>query len=336
MNRRPTILDVAARAGVSKSTVSLVLQGSSQVRPATQAAVRAAMSEIGYVYNRAAANLRAASVGLVGVVVHDLRDPLITEITAALQMALAAQGYATLIAHCDDDPDVQAKHLGSMLENGVAGLVIAPVHGEAGDSFDRLAHNGLPVIQILRKGDERTDLFPFASFDYAAGGLAATRHLIEQGARSIAFLGGLPGRAMTRERKAGWREALKAQGIAEIALHGKANMAFGAQMAETLLAEHPGVDAALCYNDRVALGLMAGLARAGRPLGSGFRLVAFGDGEDAAPGWPPISLVACDTGALARDTAERLIAWMTDNTRPAPEIRNPVRFVPRASSLGDA
>lgn len=336
MTRRPTILDVAARAGVSKSTVSLVLQGSPQVRPATQAAVRAAMSEIGYVYNRAAANLRAASVGLVGVVVHDLRDPLVIEFTAALQMALAAQGYATLIAHCDDDPELQAKHLGSMLENGVAGLVIAPVYGEAAASFDRLAQSGLPVIQVLRKGDERMDLFPFASFDYAMGGLAATRHLIEQGAREIAFLGGLPGRAVTRERKAGWREALKAQGIAEIAFHGKANMAFGAQMAETLLTEHPGVDAALCYNDRIALGLMAGFARAGRPLGSGFRLVAFGDGEDAAHGWPPLSLVACDAAALARDTAERLIGWMTENTQPAPETRNPVRLVARTSSLGDA
>ncbi|MFO7920477.1 MAG: LacI family DNA-binding transcriptional regulator [Nioella sp.] len=75
MKRRPTIMDVAARAGVSKSTVSLVLQESKQVRAGTRKAVEAAMADLGYVYNRAAANLRSASVGLVGLVINDLRNP---------------------------------------------------------------------------------------------------------------------------------------------------------------------------------------------------------------------------------------------------------------------
>lgn len=334
MKRRPTILDVAARAGVSKSTVSLVLQGSEQVKPGTREAVQRAMAEIGYVYNRAAANLRSASVGLVGLVINDLRNPFFTEFATTLQMTLASHGYATVIANSDEDPALQARLVGSMIEHGVAALVISPVYGEGSETFDRLAHTGLPVCQVLRKGDERTALFPFASFDYAAGSAAATRHLMQQGARNIAFIGGLPGRAITRERKSGWREVLKAEGVAEIALHGKSSRAFGMQAAEVLLAEYPDVDAAVCFNDLVALGLISGFARAGRPVGDAFRVMGFDDIEEAAQSWPPLSSVACDIAGFARDTADRLLNWMVEGQRPAPELRSPVRLIARASSLG--
>ncbi len=334
MKRRPTIMDVAARAGVSKSTVSLVLQGSKQVRPETRKAVEAAMAEIGYVYNRAAANLRSASVGLVGVLINDLRNPFFTEFATSLQMALAAEGYATVIANADEDPELQAKLVGSMIEHGVSALVISPAYGEAPGTFDQLARTGLPVLQVLRKMDERTDLFPFASFDYATGSAKAARHLLDQGARHIAFVGGLPGRAITRERKSGWREVLKAEGLEEVALHGKSSRAFGMQAAETLIADHPEVDAAICFNDLVALGLMAGFARAGRPVGDAFRVVGFDDIEEAAQSWPQLSSVSCDIAGFARDTAARLLAWMVEGERPEPELRSPVRLVARASSLG--
>ena len=70
MTRRPTIIDVAKAAGVSKSTVSLILQASPLVRPATREAVRQAMADLGYVYNRSAANLRSPNVGLILSLIH--------------------------------------------------------------------------------------------------------------------------------------------------------------------------------------------------------------------------------------------------------------------------
>lgn len=104
MTRRPTILDVAKAAGVSKSTVSLVLQNSALVRDETALSVREAMAKVGYVYNRAAANLRSASTGLIGLVINDLRNPFFTEFATSMQMALAEQGYATVIGNSDEDP----------------------------------------------------------------------------------------------------------------------------------------------------------------------------------------------------------------------------------------
>jgi LacI family transcriptional regulator len=106
------------------------------------------------------------------------------------------------------------------------------------------------------------------------------------------------------------------------------------QAAEMLLAEHPHVDAAVCFNDLVALGLISGFARAGRPVGDAFRVVGFDDIEEAGQSWPPLSSVACDIAGFARDTAERLRGWMVEGQRPDPEHRSPVRLVARASSLG--
>ena len=80
--KRATIIDVANEAGVSKSTVSLVLQNSSLVKPDTRKQVLAAMKAVNYVYNRAAANLRGASVGLVGLIINDIRNPYYTELAA--------------------------------------------------------------------------------------------------------------------------------------------------------------------------------------------------------------------------------------------------------------
>jgi LacI family transcriptional regulator len=78
MDRRPTIIDVAREAGVSKSTVSLVLQNSGGVREETRSQVREAMTRLGYVYNRSAAKMRSSSAGLIGLVINDLRNPFFT------------------------------------------------------------------------------------------------------------------------------------------------------------------------------------------------------------------------------------------------------------------
>ena len=86
MSRRPTIIDVAKRAGVSKSTVSLVLRKSAAVRQETSVAVQRPV-ELGYVYNRAAANMRSGGAGLIGVVINDIRNPFFSEFAAQLQSA---------------------------------------------------------------------------------------------------------------------------------------------------------------------------------------------------------------------------------------------------------
>ena len=101
-----------------------------------------------------------------------------------------------------------------------------------------------------------------------------------------------------------------------------------------LSAEFPDVDAAISYNDLVALGMMSGFARAGRKVGADFRLVGFDDIEECAQVWPPLSSVRCDVAAFGRATASTVLDWLERGIQPAPEARAPVSLAVRASSAG--
>jgi LacI family transcriptional regulator len=333
--RRPTIIDVARAAGVSKSTVSLVLQGSGLVKEATREVVTAAMSQLGYVYNRAAANLRTSNVGLIGMVINDLRNPYFTEFAASAQMALSARGYATVIANTDEDPAIQTQVVASMIEHGISALVISPTYGDDGMAFTLLERAGIPVLQVLRKGSDNS-AHPFASFDFHTGGRLATRHLLDQGLRRIAFVGGLEERPVTLERLAGYHEEMAAAGLPPFALYGRPSRRFGREVLDRLLAALPDCEAVLCFNDQVALGLHAACAASGRRPGTDLRLIGFDDIEECALAFPQLSSVRCNIADFGRQTAESLLGWLEEGTVPPAETRAPVSLIPRASSLGPA
>jgi LacI family transcriptional regulator len=331
MTRRPTIIDVALRAKVSKSTVSLVLQNSATVKPETVASVRAAMKDLSYVYNRAAANMRSANVGLIGLVINDLRNPFFTEFATSAQMALSKRGYATVIANTDEDPVIQAQVVNSMIEHGISALIISPTYGQESATYGPLARAGIPVIQVLRRAAGAQ--FPFASFDYCMGGRLATQHLIQQGMRKIAFIGGLADRPITTERMSGYLEVMDEAGLQPLVLHGRSSRSFGREAADTLLRSHPDCDASVCFNDLVALGLMAGFAASNKVMGRDFRLVGFDNIEECALVYPQVSSINCDIAIFAENTANTLIAWLEEQIVPEAETRAGVDLKVRASSI---
>jgi LacI family transcriptional regulator len=333
MDKRPTIIDVATRAGVSKSTVSLVLQQSPLVKRETREDVRRAMADLGYVYNRAAANLRSANAGLIGLVINDLRNPFFTEFATSLQMALSARGYATVLANTDEDPALQAQVVGAMLEHGVSALIVSPAYGDEAATFDAIARANVPALQVLRQVAD-TARFPFAAPDYPAGSRLATEHLLAQGAHQIAFVGGLEGRAVTRSRMSGYLATLAAHGLTPLHLPGRPGRAFGREAAHRLTDDHPEIDAVLCFNDLTALGLLTGCAELQRPVGTALKVVGFDDIEDCAQAFPALSSVRCDIAAFGRAMAETVLGWLEGDHRPPPLTITPVTLIPRASSLG--
>lgn len=331
MDRRPTIIDVATLAGVSKSTVSLVLQRSPLVKEQTRADVRRAMTQLGYVYNRAAANLRGANTGLIGLVINDLRNPFFTEFATSLQMALSARGHATVIANTDEDPALQAQVVSAMLEHGVSALIVSPAYGEEAATFDAIARAGVPALQVLRQVVDSTR-FPFAAPDYPDGSRLATEHLLAEGARQIAFIGGIEGRAVTRSRMSGYLATLAARGLVPLHLPGRPGRSFGREAAQRLTRDHRQIDAVLCFNDLTALGLLTGCTELGRAVGSDLRVVGFDDIEDCAQAFPALSSVRCDIAGFGRQMAETVLNWLENDQRPGPETITPVTLIRRASS----
>src|SRR5215469_10183721 len=126
---RVTIVDVARRAGVSKSTVSLVLGGSSLVADATRERVTASMAELGYIYHRGAATLRGAKSGVLGMVINDLSNPFYVELAIGIEHACQGAGFIPFLANSAEDPVRQQEVIRSMREHGAAGWVLAPAIG---------------------------------------------------------------------------------------------------------------------------------------------------------------------------------------------------------------
>ena len=334
MKKRPTILDVAEEAGVSKSTVSLVLQNSKLVKDSTRAEVARAIADLGYVYNRSAAGLRGAASGLIGLIINDLRNPFFTEFAASAQMTFANKGYSTVIANTDENADNQAQVIDSMIEHDVSAFVISPTYTPDAGPFDRIRRAGIPTLQVLRQIDDRTDVFPFASHNYEAGGKAATEHLVELGCRSIAFVGGLEERPITLERMSGYTEVMNDHGLLPRIFHGRPSRAFGREIALKILRDHPEIDAAICFSDLVALGMLSGCAQAGIRVGERFKIVGFDDIEESSLAFPRLSSVRCDTALFGCSAAEAMLAWIVDGKRPPDSKRYDVKLIARQSSLG--
>ena len=334
MAKRPTILSVARQAGVSKSTVSLVLQNSKKVKPSTRKAVERAMVELNYVYNRSAANLRKARTELVGLVINDLCNPFFTEFAASAQMALAEAGYSTVIANTNENGELQAEVISSMIEHGVAAFLISPAYDEDNRAFDLIERAGVPAIQVLRRADDRIDLFPHASPDYLMGSALATRHLIELGCSRIAFVGGLEEREVTERRTQSYRLALLEKQMKPRVFPGRPTRSFGREMAHLLHRDHPGIHAALCFNDLVAMGMLAGFAELGVEVGRDFRLVGFDDIEECSLAHPRLSSVHCGISEFGSNAAQAIVKWITEERQPPGEHLTPVTLVARESSLG--
>ena len=102
VREKATILDIAREAGVSKSTVSLVLQGSALIRPETAGKVRKAIEDVGYVYNRGAANLRKAHSNVIGMVINDLTNPFFAELAVGMERVFQSAGVVPFIANTAD------------------------------------------------------------------------------------------------------------------------------------------------------------------------------------------------------------------------------------------
>lgn len=334
MKQRPTILDVAKQAGVSKSTVSLVLQGNPAVKEETRKAVRQAMADIGYVYNRSAATLRSATSGLIGLVINDLRNPFFTEFAASFQMALSEAGFATVLANANEDPALQRRMISSLVEHGVAGFIISPSYGEEAETLALLAGSGTPTLQVFRTLEAEGASLPVLAPDYLHGGRLAAEHLIAQGCRRIAFLGGLNDRPVTRERMKGYLAVLEEQGRTPLVLTGQSTRAFGKAMAARLHEQHPDVDGVICFNDLVALGVLSACPGLGIRPGTDLRVIGFDDIEDSQDSVPPLSTISCNIPDFATETARQIVGWIREGTLPPARALSPVRLIVRASSGG--
>jgi LacI family transcriptional regulator len=304
---RATIVDVARRAGVSKSTVSLVLGGSSLVADSTRERVADAMAELGYIYHRGAATLRGLKSGLIGMVINDLSNPFYVELAIGIEQACQGAAFIPFLANTAEDPVRQQDVIRSMREHGAAGLVLAPAIGTSPSELRPLLA-GLPVVQVMRRlpGLKASLVAP----ENKEGARKATAHLIANGHRRIAFVGGMSSLLVRDERLSGYRLAQEEAGIARDAsliIETLPNYSGGGAAAALLLNLHKPATAALCFNDVVAIGLIRALTEAGVKVGRDFAVIGFDDIEEAKHTLPALTSVAVNGRNLGSRAAQLLM-----------------------------
>ncbi len=315
--RALTIMDVAREAGVSKSTVSLVLQGSGLIRDETAAKVRAAAQRIGYIYNRRAAELRGQTSRTVGVLINDLMNPFFGEVLVGIERKLAAAGYITLMAHTSEDVQRQQQVLLSMREHNAAGIMICPALGTP-NTLPRLVQSwGIPLVVMVRSLGRGS--YDFAGSDNDAGIHLATRHLIDAGHRRIGFLGGRSG-VVLAQRLSGYERALAESKIVfdpKLVLPADPTRKGGhAAMNALLSTKTRRATAAVCYNDIVAFGALSALGERGLRAGRDFALIGFDNVLDAAHSNPPLSTLDVQPSELGEQAAGALLARIAEPERP--------------------
>lgn len=333
MGRRVTIVDIARAAGVSKSTVSLVLNGSDRVRPQTRDAVRKAMDELDYVYNRNAANLRHPETRIVGMVINDLTNPFYTELAVGIEHVLRTSGYVPFLAHTSESVLRQAEVVRSMAEHGASGLILAPTLDSGAAEINALAELGLPIVLAIRRiKGAKTSL---VVADNKAGAAQAADHLVSLGHRRIAFLGGLPQMGVRQDRRDGFVDALRRHGLpAESCLDFESppTKDGGFHAMSVLLARPDRPTAAFCFNDVVALGAMLALARHGLVPGRDMALTGFDDIVEARHVFPPLTTVSVDVEALGERAAQMLLRLIAHRGAPPETYVGEARLVVRESS----
>src|SRR6202171_3572415 len=181
--RQPTILDVASRAGVSKSTVSNVVRGLPGVSEATRVRVRMAIDPLGYRPNGPARHLVQQRGSILGVVVGDLANPFFAEMAKSVERHAAARGYTAMFCNTEGDSQSELAGVETLLEYRVAGIVFLAFSGESRTMQETLEHQ-VPVVFLSCKADWGD----VVSVDDLRGGKLCADHLIESGHRRIAFV----------------------------------------------------------------------------------------------------------------------------------------------------
>jgi LacI family transcriptional regulator len=330
-----TIIDVAREAGVSKSTVSLVLQDSPLIRHETATRVREAAERLGYVYNRRAAELRSKSSNIIGIVINDLANPFFTELLVGMERRLVEAGYVCLIAHTDERLDIQDKVLASMREHHAAGLILCPVFDTPESVHETVRGWRIPLLVVIRPLGKGT--YDFAGSDNKTGFRLATEHLISNGHQRIAFLGRVAAGPVYRQRRAGYERAMKSHQLpidSEWIINIPPTRAGGREGIRQVLAlpNHP--TGAVCYNDVVAFGALNGLGEHGLIAGRDFSIVGFDGVAATEHSNPPLSTIDVEPGRLGEVAADILLRRIRDPEGPPVRHLAVPRLIVRQSSSG--
>jgi LacI family transcriptional regulator len=315
---RPTIARVARAAGVSVASVSRVLNG----LPATEEMaerVRRAVEELGYVPDARARSLKVGRTFQLTLAVADVGNPVYVTMMRAVEEVVSAAGYRLVVTTTGPDVVDEVALVRGMARGYADGLVISPLRVDD-DLIKSIRECDVPVV-VAGNVPARAGVDTVRA-NSPKGMLLAVEHLLAKGRRRIAFVNGpvdtVPGSA----RAKGFREAMKANELQAVGEVEAADFTFAAGRAagKELLEGRRGLDAVICANDLLAVGIMHELGARGLAVPAEVAVIGMDDSELAEQSFPPLTSVNLGSAERGRRAAELLLARIEDDSRPPRRI----------------
>ncbi|MEV8098739.1 LacI family DNA-binding transcriptional regulator [Kitasatospora sp. NPDC085879] len=333
--RPPTIHDVAAVAGVSRGTVSRVLQGGHNVSPASREAVEAAIDKLGYVVNRAARSLVTQRSGSVAFLLTEpqerfFEDPNFTTLLRGCTQALAAHDIPLLLMTAGDE--AERRRVTRYLAAGhVDGVLLVSSH-RGNPMIEHLREAGIPMVCCGKPLGQRGRV-SYVAADDREGAKDMVRHLAESGRTRIATVAGPQDTPGGVERLLGYREVLDEYGLRHderLVAYGDYTRAGGEAATAALLDAAPDLDALFVASDLMADGALTALDRAGRTVPEDVAVGGFDDSPAALTTRPPLTTVRQPWDRISSEMVRLLLAQIAGET--APTVILPTELVVRGSA----
>lgn len=308
----PRIQEVAMAAGVSTATVSRTLSNPDLVSEKTREAVLAAVDKTGYRINRAAQNLRKRQAGAILVLLPDLGNPFFSQILSGIESVFATSDLSVLIA---DTNGIKQDQLTGYFRDTRADGVILLDGAIPRAVLSDLAHTA-PNNRIVFACEWKPDIeLPSVRSDNRGGAQQAVAHLVELGHRKIGHIAGPRNNVLTKERLAGFQDAMREFGIEVnprwVVDGGDFSLDAGAQAARQFIEMDDQPTAVFCGSDLIAMGLMSEMHKRGVSVPKDISVVGFDDIEIADHFIPPLTTIRQNRTQLGVLAATTLMGYLS-------------------------
>lgn len=308
---------VATEAGVSTATVSRVLTGSKSVSADTAQRVFAAAEKLRYSGNSIAKALRQNSTGNIGMIVPSISNPFFTSLVEQVEHHLAQEGLNLFLCDARNQVDIEAARLRSLTGGSVDGVLVSPVDAAGSREALLRAREIVPVVQIDRRlSTVDTD---WVGLDDTHAMRLVTEHLVERGARTVAFVTSTRGSSSALDRLQATRRSCAEWGLSlpdDLILDGEFSLAWGATAADQLLNSSRALpDAIICSDDLIALGLSGRFTELQVRVPEDVLVTGFDDIESDALNSPSLTTLKQPLVQIAAEAVRLLREKIRSSTR---------------------
>ena len=305
-----TLRDVAAATGFTMNTVSRALKAKEDISARTRRLIQREARRMGYIPDALAASLRSGKTKTISVIIPDISDPLFAIVVRDIEARLKQKDFDLFIQNTDEDDGLERRAIMAAIAKKIDGIVICPCQKSAGN-LRMMKENRIPFVLLCRRFARGT--FNYVVADDVKGGYLATEHLIQRGHTDILFLNGPGHISSSRERLAGYRQALEKKGMAyRSALVREVEIRGGAcsRTLEALLKQEVHFTAIFCFSDFMAWEAISFLQSRGLSIPRDVAIVGFDDIQSRLYYPYPLTSVGYGKKKIAETSVDTLMEFI--------------------------